>query len=320
MCSSLDDVSTFHKIMGWQDAVTDEDHERHLFAAAIRTNTLSVVKDCINNNAALLDALPYPFIGPRPRRKTTSVRARAAQRRILPMGSFKELVVSYANEKVLAYLFTAGVDKLNEQLPDEVFWGTYCAHRAEILRFTYNFMREEFPLEFERIDCVGTSPWYWHMSSDLEVLKVVESLIPIPASSTNGTGKSTILSRAADEGRLHAVKYKIERGAAATGPPLERIVTHGLVSHRRTVPYEPRQRTATRRSLSSYSITVVCKMEAFWSCRADGVNWATGERFEGTGGADGGAAFKVGDVEEVTGGADGVTWGAGEGFEEGDGG
>jgi len=190
------------EIFEWKDEVTEEEYEKHLFAAGIQTNSVSIVRRCLAKNAQLLPELRY----------LTAYNS--------VFGQYERLAAAHAGEELLAYLMKFGTAVVDRHLRTAFFEGAARAGRADIVRFVYDFKREEVPWNF-----VGDPRIYEHSvlyraedTASLEVLKFIaelRTLYPNPDMYEELGAYS--LKRCVAMGRLDTVTYAVQLGAHPEG-------------------------------------------------------------------------------------------------------
>jgi hypothetical protein len=196
----------YREIFDWESAVTEDEYNKNLFAAALCTNALPIVKRCVSRDKQLLPQLEgytnsslfsYPV----------------------------ELASEYANDTLLEYLMTGGTDVLDRKVRTRLFVTAANAGRMKQVLFLYNFRKVEAPWEFGQESSV-----HKHeiaaledalRSTDLETLKFIfelrkeyrtEKWRPAPY-------LEFMLSDCARVGRVDTASYLLSQGADARGYP-----------------------------------------------------------------------------------------------------
>ncbi|KAF1971959.1 hypothetical protein BU23DRAFT_569453 [Bimuria novae-zelandiae CBS 107.79] len=207
--------------MDREDEVTDEEYHNWLFAAAVRTNCLPLLQDCLSKNPMLLETLPDQFIPPRLFFSSPKYRPIQILRQNLLLGSHTRLMENYANPKILSYLFNAGDDVLNIKLRQGAFWGAVRANRAEILFFVYKFKKDELPWNFNAALKSSSYPGPFVGTPDpssLQIIHFIKANVPFRSSpsvldqTSRETTYSDFLQSAARDGRLDTIIHVLERG------------------------------------------------------------------------------------------------------------
>lgn len=218
MCSSLgpyvvasakQQYTRFNEIFQRKREVSQEEHEEHLFAGAIITNTLSVIQICVARDIlSRLDRLHADN---------------------LIFGSYRDLAAMYGSKRTLEYLLTVGVSTVNRYFRKKLFYVAERAGRADIARFLYDFKRAEEPWRFEeksnneaQILCCA------RYTSSLEVLTLTEEIYALhPTLSFRGWHYGNELVPCAQHGRLDAIRHLIQLGTHPEGSRFMGIPRNG---------------------------------------------------------------------------------------------
>jgi ankyrin repeat protein len=207
ICSSLGTSAgksprrRFQEVFQRESSISEVEYERLLFAAAIRTDTLPIIQNCVTKDNQLL------------------LRLDNLRSDNLIFGCYDELAARYGSKRVLEFLLTIGVPTINKGLRARLFQFAIRPGRADIVRFLYDFKREEVPWGFGNPSSSEAGILYnAQMTPSLEVLKFVHELhklYPNPRflewALVNG------LSLCARAGRLDTIAYLIRRGAHPEG-------------------------------------------------------------------------------------------------------
>jgi hypothetical protein len=205
MISSGGSMGRFEEIFERQSEVSEEEYEDHVFAAALCTNTLSIVRSCVAKNTELLRQLE--------RYSSSSLFA-----------PFVDLAAWFGDEDLLEFLMTSGTIDLNRRVRALLFASAARAGKMDLVWFLYNFKKEEAPWEFGERSSEHKheiEALYRAMdTTNLETLKFVESLReqypPWPNSFINMESK---LADCAAYGLCDTVSYLLDRGVDARGGP-----------------------------------------------------------------------------------------------------
>jgi ankyrin repeat protein len=183
-------TSQFKKIFCWKSTISDDEYEGYLIAAALCTNTLSIVQDIATNVEQVVKW--YNFLNNN-----------------LIFGCFDSIAAKYSSQEILRYLLTIGVPGLRNRL----FLDAAKASRADIVRFLYNFKKEEVPWDYEVL-CAA------QCTASLEVLTFVRELLPLyPNPKLCSWDLQMNLMFSASQGSLEMTTHLIQLGVhAGRGP------------------------------------------------------------------------------------------------------
>ena len=145
----------FRRPLKWDSVETD----RQLFGAALCTNTISYVQ---RSTALRDDMLSNPN----------------SPDNSCIFGDYVELAAKFGNEELLEYLMTSGASDLGLGLRFQLFESAAKGYRIDIVRFLYDFRREDWPWHFESSTTGGKSPLYYIRASvrDPQVWDFIETL------------------------------------------------------------------------------------------------------------------------------------------------
>jgi hypothetical protein len=194
----------FADIFKWETEVSEEEYEKHLFAAAIRTNSLLVVRQCIAKNDRLVSLLQHP-------RSDNPV-----------FGCYDDLAGRFGGKELLAYLMTIEVPVLNRNLRLTFFERAAETGRADILRFVYYFKRAEVPWDFTGDSWESGESTVLYRAQNTPSLEVLEFIVDLRSLHPNPTfegecGAEYELDLCVLAGRLDTVAYALEVGAPPKG-------------------------------------------------------------------------------------------------------
>ncbi|KAF2449079.1 ankyrin [Karstenula rhodostoma CBS 690.94] len=173
-----------------------------LYAAAIRTNCLSLIQNCIARYPKLLD---------------TTISCQWEWRNNLILGDCFIIAARYANPEVLTYFLTAGTDK-KSRFRHFILSEAAHAGRVDIAFFLCHFKSDEDPLEFFEPEYYyrGSTAWIYG-TSDLDTIKFAATLTPEPDPPIKKYVLVYALQEAAAAGRLDTVTYLIQNNVPASG-------------------------------------------------------------------------------------------------------
>lgn len=188
------------EILTWDKDVDEEDYEQYLFAAAIRTDNVSLVRKCVSRNEQLMTLLERFHGG------------------ILIFGRLVDLASKYGGKDVLACLMTTGVMTVNQELRWAFLRRAAEDGRADIFCFVRDFKREEVPWDFSvEAGFRGQFPIMLLDTPSLGVLKAVECFRKQCTDVRHDAWWHSFLGRAVRGGQLETVKYAIQMGAHPEG-------------------------------------------------------------------------------------------------------
>lgn len=209
LCSSLGSSvgkgphRRFKEIFQNEVGVSQDEYEKLLFAAAIRTNTLPIIRNCAAKDEQLL-------------LKLNDLRSDN-----LIFGCYDELAANYGSKEVLEYLLTIGVPSVNKRLRMRLFRLAVRAGRMDIVQFLYEFKKEEVPWDFgDPLSYEAEVLYDAQLTPSLEVLKFVHglhTLYPNPNFCEWDRVLSNGLLLCAQVGRLDTAQYLILHGAHPEG-------------------------------------------------------------------------------------------------------
>ncbi|KAF2867228.1 ankyrin repeat-containing domain protein [Massariosphaeria phaeospora] len=195
-------LKLFEKILKRESKVNEDEYRNHLFAAGLCTNNLSIVQQYMLDKDNLRDDN-------------------------LLFGRYNTLAARYSGKEVLEYLLTTGVPTVNRTLRIGLFLDASEAGRADIVRFLYNFKREEVPWDFNRLKPNGyysseANILYMALNTpSLEVATFLGELrrrCPIrDEGKIDGMTVQLRVYRSIEAGHLDTLTYLINLGAHAQG-------------------------------------------------------------------------------------------------------
>lgn len=190
--------SRLKDILHWEGEISEADYQNHLFAAGIRINRFLTVQRSLTTNPQLFSDL----------QDLRSVK--------FIYGSYDELVAYHSGEEIMEYLMTYATSTINAHLRNELFVGAARAGRPAIMRYIYNFKRNENPWSFGHEPTVLCRAQY---TSCLEVPKFVTMLrkLHLDYSLIESDRAEYSLGRGIARGRLDTVRYAIQLGAHPRG-------------------------------------------------------------------------------------------------------
>lgn len=193
----------FHEIFCWNKPLSEEEYEKHLFAAGIRTNNLAVVRRCLAKNERLLSELQ---------------RLRSDN---IIFGCYDELAGKFGGSEILACIMTTEVPVLDRKLRSTFLERAAINGRAEIVAFVYDFMKEESPWYFGDDFWANFHHTWLCRSLDTPSIEVLRFVADLRTRHTNvdieGQYVDFPLDRCVLMGRLDTVEYAIQLGAHPRG-------------------------------------------------------------------------------------------------------
>jgi hypothetical protein len=182
-------------IMHWESEVSESEYEKYLFAAGIRVNSFAIVRKSLAKNTQLMSELEDP------------------RSDNLIYGSYKRLVAVYGGREIMEYLMTYETPTVNSDLRLAFFKDAARVGRADIVRYIYEFKRDEMPWS-----CMNSALYHAQDTADLEVLKFVAELRELYCNPPVYRDRDEYwLAMCIGMGRLDTVKYAIQLGANPRG-------------------------------------------------------------------------------------------------------
>jgi hypothetical protein len=193
----------FLSILRWKGEVSEAYYETYLFAAGVRLNSFVVVQQCLIKNNQLFAELGY------------------LRNDNLIYGRYDGQLARHGGKEMMAFLLTYGTPIVHRVLRLTLFEGAARAGREDIVRFIYEFKKDEVPWNFvgaPRDSYEHTMLYCVQNTASLEVLKFVtelRELYPNPHI-TSEHGRYS-LKRCVRMGRLDTVEHAIQLGAHPGG-------------------------------------------------------------------------------------------------------
>jgi ankyrin repeat protein len=190
-------------VLQWKGEVSEAYYATYVLAAGIRMDNLSIVRRCLEKNQQLFSEL------------------NCLRKDNLIYGLYDKLVATYAGVDSMAYLMTYGVSTVDRQLRLRFFEGAAQAGRADIVRWIYDFKKEEVPWNLTANSWESsehTALYRAENTASLEVLRFVAELRAIYHNPTVADDRAEYsLDRCVDMGRLDTVAYAVQLGAHPRG-------------------------------------------------------------------------------------------------------
>lgn len=139
------------------DSGTGKEYERELLAAAICTNTLSIIRNCYVRD------------------KYGQFQTRTGYGGSFFFGSYEELAGKHGNTELIEFLITGNGSTVNTRMRASIFGYAAKADRLEMVQFIQNFRRDEVPWCFQN-RAVPTILYQALHTSSVEILKFVGKL------------------------------------------------------------------------------------------------------------------------------------------------
>jgi hypothetical protein len=184
-------------ILQWETEITEVEYEQYRLAAAIRIDCLDIVRKSLINIPGLYSEL------------------KDLRCDNLVYGCYDRLVAIYGSQELIEYMLTYGTPTVNTGLRHTLFVEAARCGRAELVRYIYEFQKDEVPWGFES---PNTTLLDAQNTASLEVLQFVAGLREMYSISSSATDRNEYsLSRCVDMGQLETVKHAIELGAHPRG-------------------------------------------------------------------------------------------------------
>ncbi|KAF2649141.1 ankyrin [Lophiostoma macrostomum CBS 122681] len=205
-------IMRLEEVFQRKEEVSEDEYRQTVFATALCIDDLALAQSCIESDSQFLS-------------KLGSMSASNALR-----GRYRILAARHGSVEMLEYLLvvTAGTSKVDKRLRRELFKTAARCGRTNVVKFLYDFKREEVPWDFGdwwSDDCNMLR--HAQTTSSLQLLVFVPGLLRTYLSKTyfGGIERQGALAKATIDNRLDTTVYIIHRGPNAP------VVNHiGLIN------------------------------------------------------------------------------------------